>query len=694
MLSRNQLEVHTFTSKAMNQAVNPAGGGGMVENRRKEVKTSDSTNQATWLTTREAVNLIGISVRGFHNAREAGRYTCRQVNGNGGKQYEVLLSSLPPEAQARYWQEQIAQADTLPVDDKELEEKAYAEAPEYARKQADKYLSILKVTDGMKGQALKDFVQEWNRGRAKEDQTSYPSIMRMRKTYKEEGVAGLLAGYGKTRGTTTVEPRWMEYFKSVFLKQTGPSLKNCWVQTLGFARKLDSTITKDSFPSHEAFRRLLFASMPEDAIYLARYGYDAWNRKYGAHIDRDLSKVKAGEVWFSDHRQLDILLTLPNGKQARPWVTVWRDMRTSRWMSWYLHIEDPNADHVFHSFHMAAKVWGIPTMIYIDNGKDYRAKDFAGGRRTVKVNIEEEKTRSMMALLGINVKFAKPYGSQTKTLERDFRDLAGWFDKNAVGYTGANPNEKPQGLKAEVKAGKLLPWNDDFVSLFGYWVEEVLHTMPCAGKVLAGRTRNQVWSEEFAGLQRVSEDALKLYCMRVSGVKSISRNGVTENRKENLYYWAEWMSPMKKVRVYLRRDPLAYQTAWVFKAETDEYLGKATLTAWKTAALAETNLERDELRAMLKQKRADRKVAESYLDNLNTPSLSEKLHNMATGARALSGDDAPPPLPPDPKIVRLTPMDEVGKQQRERRSTGTYMVDALIESDATEKQKPKLWEDE
>lgn len=685
--------VDTSYAKGVNQAVNPGGGSRLAPNRSNIDRITDSAGIEVWLSSAQAVNLLNVSKWAFHKARQSGRYTTRDTFGNGGKQYEVLLSSLPVEAQARYWESHLAPADEV-VADVDADAKAYAEAADYSRTQADKYLSILTACEGLKGGKLKAFIAEWNARQPEHLHTSYPAVMRARKAYKESGVAGLLADYGKTKGNSSVKDEWFDYFKSVFLKETGPSLKSCWVQTLGFARKLDPSIVVDSFPSHEAFRRKLYASLPEDAIYLARHGFDSWNKKYGAAVDRDLSRVRAGEVWFSDHRQLDILLSLPSGKQARPWVTVWRDMRTSRWMGWFLHIEAPTADHVFQSFQQAAKTWGIPTRIYIDNGKDYRAKDFAGGRRSVTVNVEEERTRSLMALLGITVTFAKPYGAQSKTLERDFRDLAEWFDKNAPGYTGNNAVTRPQGLAQEVKRGGLMEWGDEFVCLFGTFVEDVLHEMPSAGKVLQGRSRNQAWKEEFEGLQRVSEDALKLYCMRVGGQKKIGRHGVTENRRENLYYWAEWMSAAKGVSVYMRRDPLAYQTAYVFRASNDEYLGTATLTAWKAAAIAETDLERADLEQMLRQKRADQRLAKAYAETLNSPSLSEKVSNMAEGARALSASDGEAPLPPNPKVVRLTPLDEVANEERRSKGTGTYPLDALVPTGTGGKSNIKLWEDE
>ena len=44
-----------------------------------------------------------------------------------------------------------------------------------------------------------------------------------------------------------------------------------------------------------------------------RHGQAAWNRKYGQAIRRDYSKLRCGECVFSDHMQLDLLVSLPDG---------------------------------------------------------------------------------------------------------------------------------------------------------------------------------------------------------------------------------------------------------------------------------------------------------------------------------------------------------------------------------------------
>ena len=86
----------------------------------------------------------------------------------------------------------------------------------------------------------------------------------------------------------------------------------------------------------KAFIRRLELEIPSAAIYLARNGKTAWNRKYGWYIERDYSNILSGQIWVSDHAQMDVACTDENGKVVFPWVTAWRDYKSGKWLGWSL----------------------------------------------------------------------------------------------------------------------------------------------------------------------------------------------------------------------------------------------------------------------------------------------------------------------------------------------------------------------
>lgn len=587
-----------------------------------------------------------------------------------------------------------------PLSDEEIESEIYAAAPEWAKRQADKYLRIVRAASGIKGAALRQFIAEWN-GQNPDLKTSYDSVLEARKKYAEQGVAGLLAQYGHSAGSTKVQDEHYKYFQNAYLKEGAPSTKSCWTRTLGYARSLDQNVRPETFPSPSAFQRRLERETPESSIYLARYGFDAWNRKFATYIDRDYSQIKPGEVIVSDHAQIDVATMLPNGRPCFPWVTAWRDFKTSKWLSWIWHPEAPNSDFIFQSFYYAVKEHGLSTDVYIDNGRDYRARDFAGGRKRIKVRVDEKKSTSMLALLDITPHFALPYGAQSKPIERDFLKNKEWFSKHLPGYRGGNVTERPEILDEEIKQGKILPW-DEFVQLADRYVIEILNKMPSSGKVLQGRSPDEAWEAERHETRKVSADALKLFCMRTSHECSIGRNGVRDSQLQ-CSYWGEWMYGIKNTKVYLRRDVKAYQTAWVFDASNDEFLGKAELVG-AVSAIAKTNVEKAALTAAMAHKNRDRKIAKAYIDRRSSSSPSETVDYLAAGVAAVNQARGYEVVGKKKiKIVRMsnTAMDKVVRQDREMQRTGTdyslFEYSELDDERPVRPEKPLImneWEEE
>ena len=82
--------------------------------------------------------------------------------------------------------------------------------------------------------------------------------------------------------------------------------KNTAIMT--YAKQKDN-INPIDFPTCRTFDRYLKSQVPEQAIYLARYGLSAWNKKYASYISRDYSELKAGTCWVSDHAQIDVAVS-------------------------------------------------------------------------------------------------------------------------------------------------------------------------------------------------------------------------------------------------------------------------------------------------------------------------------------------------------------------------------------------------
>ena len=518
-------------------------------------------------------------------------------------------------------------AAVTPSPGSSYELQVYAQLPDYARRQVDKYLPLVKKTEGMSRAETEKEISKWN-SENPELAMSSRSLRHARKRYREEGVAGLASRRGGRAGHTIIRDEWLDYFRSLYLKEGAPSAESCWVMTRGKFPQ------EENFPVVQTFIYQLRRSMPADAIYMARHGEAAWNRKYGMYIERDYSNILCGEVWVSDHAQIDIAVADADGKPFFPWVTAWRDMKSGKWLGWLLHKEPPNADQVFQSFYYACRDFGLPRHIYIDNGKDYRAKDFAGGRtRSGKLVVNEASARSICAVLHIDVHFALPYNAQAKNIERDFLKIKESFSKHVPGYRGGHTKERPEALAAEIRKGKILG-SGEFATLLSLHLFHNLNRASSQGKNLRGLCPDELYERE-AENGFVDPEALSILCMRISGARAIGRNGVKDSRNKETYF-AEWMLGQKGRKVYLRRDPSDLETAWVFAAASDEYLGKGYRVEG-IPAIAIGEEQREALSAAMADKRTARKIAKAYASDVREIPPLEKVANMAVGNALLSG---------------------------------------------------------
>jgi hypothetical protein len=548
------------------------------------------------------------------------------------------------------------------VSEKEIDAVLYAAAPEYNRKKADKYLALYNDYSHLKGSELKAAIAKHNREHQNKN-TSYPRVKAVFKEYEQYGITAFLGKYGTNIKKTTVPDDAFTYWRNLIWIEGAPSYEFCWMQTVQQYCSTKEAIA--DFPTCAAFLRKLRANYTESEIHLARHGKKAWSQKYAYSIDRDVSNVKAGQIWVADHAQIDNLVSSHKSKAKRekvlaPWYTAWRDFKTSKHLGGILHEDSPNSDHILQSFYYAAMTHGLPEIVYIDNGKDFRAKDFTGGRKTKSVvKIETEKARNTMAALGIKVIFALPYNAQSKPIERDFRKVKEWFAKRLPGYRGGHVLERPEKLAKEIKTGNILTF-DEYKPLFDRFIEEVLNCMPSKGKALNGLSPNDLWNRESPIKKIADKDSLKLCCMRTSKTMLIGRHGIRD-AEFGVIYFDEWLWRHPRTEVYLRRDPKDFNEAYVFNAKTDAFMGKAFIKK-QVAAFAETPIEKDQLKEAMAIKRRQIKREKEPGSTIIRQSTETILENMVETAR-LFGNNIEAQNQNVSELVR-TPLDSVALEQR------------------------------
>lgn len=630
-------------------------------NEIKQVKS----NIPTWISIQEACNLLNVKEKTIKNRCYKGDFIYKIEAKDNIKQIFIRYSSLS-----------ISKKINNGSDNKK-----YSEAPLWSRIQADKYIDVIKKSLCLRGRALKLFIENWNKNNP-DNHTSYSSLIRMRNRYFASGINGLLSRYGNNSGRTIIEDCYFEYFKNLYLVEGAPSLRSCWEQTLGYAMR-EYGISRYEFPCHATFKRRLEREIPEQSIYLARYGESAWNRKYGNYIDRDYSTVICGEVWVSDHAQIDVACLNSDGSVVFPWVTAWRDYKSGKWLGWILQCGHPNSDHIFQSFYYAVEKYGLPKDVIIDNGKDYRSKDFAGGRK-FKIEADEFKTTCMLEELNVKANFALPYNAQTKPIERDFLKIKELLSKHCIGYRGGNVVERPEKLAKEIKAGKIIPF-DVFKEVFDDFVINVLNKRPSRGKNHEGLSPDQLFNQECAEVIKVESDALKLFCTRTSKNYTIRRNGIKDNEL-GITYWADWMISKTGLKVYLRRDIQNFKVAWVFRADNNAFIGKVTAVK-AVAALHADEISKEAFKDAMAIKKRSLKIAKSYIKQTREISLEEKCANYKAAYASVEKEIKP-------KVSRIanTNMDKVIRKSKEMDAFGRQDLSMLLDENKPQEKPLYLYE--
>jgi len=235
-----------------------------------------------------------------------------------------------------------------------------------------------------------------------------------------------------------------------------------------------------------------------------------------------------------------------------------------------------------------------------------------------------------MSLLGIKVIFALPYNAQSKPIERDFRKVKEWFAKMLPGYRGGHVLERPEKLAREIKAGKILSF-EEYKPRFDRFITEVLNKMPSKGKALNGLSPDDLWNQSNIIKRTADKDSLKLCCMRSSKTMTVGRHGIRDS-EFGVTYFDEWLWNHPRAKVYLRRDPQDFNEAWVFNAETDEYIGKAFIRK-PVAAFAETPIEKESLKHAMGIKRRQIKLEKEPGATIIHQSTDIILENMVTAAK-------------------------------------------------------------
>lgn len=281
------------------------------------------------------------------------------------------------------------------------------------------------------------------------------------------GLRGLIDGRGEVpAGSVSPCNRSQEaidYFYELYRTGSGLKVTTCHDMTLHEARQRGWEWPASISATRVWLRRC--DDLSETCLH--REGGTVWARKFLRHVETDWESVEPGQMYVSDHHQLDLWCWY-QGRQIRPWLTAVQDMRSRVIVGWHLG-PSPHQDAIIAALQIAFRKRAVPETIRIDNGRDYTSKLLTGMTRAQRDALRREHgsdwrdvvrreggkvgvdTRWMGILteLGIRTVFAQPYHAWSKgTIERWFGTLESQFGRTFATYCGSSTIRRPEYIAA------------------------------------------------------------------------------------------------------------------------------------------------------------------------------------------------------------------------------------------------------
>ena len=422
--------------------------------------------------------LTGEDRRRIWERVNSGQYPAKKqpcaMGAPGGESYQIAVSSLPAEAQIRY----LLRTGALGGQGAEADLTAYRE--KYGEAGIQELLARQRAAEA--GIAIRSLQKkgcvEQLKGLAAEQGTTVRSLYRWMDGYESQGLAGLMRTVVRkdTGRWRSICPAAYAYAYGLYMTQVKRKKTVVHQMVLERAQKLGpEACTECMYREGSAARRALeeqgevnhyppctfpketglvvpdcrqtldriLAAIPRDELTLARRGRKALKDDCMPMAIR-AKPEQVNEVWFGDHHQMDCFVLDEEGKAVRPWLTMWYDAASGFPVGWVL-CKKPNTQTIIAAFNnavlykKASPSHGLPRMVYVDNGKDYRGKLFETGYQT-EVSLgrlnESIDTCSVLQLLHIDVTHALAYQGWSKPVERFFGTIENLYIREAPAGAG------------------------------------------------------------------------------------------------------------------------------------------------------------------------------------------------------------------------------------------------------------------
>lgn len=561
-----------------------------------------------YLTVKETAELKGCSERYIQRLIKNGKMVSEQVNNiyNNQPCYMIPVSSLPEDLQAKYYRQKRTETGILPekTNDKSNEKTAF----KYRSKGTKKAFEDFTESERAEIKRWTELLNEWRAERSKrKDKTEFDKIFvahqkyinpdleistdilyRKYSAYKNECYGDLVDGRGgwnKGKSKLDDDSIIWQAFLQLYLDDSEPKVADCYKKMTAFIAEEYPELIED-IPSIATFRRKI-QKIPFAVLEYAHKGEKAMHDHCVPHADRLTDNLKANRVWVMDNYTIDVLVKNEDGVTAtkRIYLTGVLDAKSFVLVGWNISTS-PDSQSTLIALKNAILRHGSPVELYLDNGREFTAKDISGRRGSRKMS-DDEIPVSILDRLGISVTFAKPRNAQAKVIERAHLTFKNQFCRGLDGWCGGNILERRESLKRHIKNGNI-ETEPEIRNFFKQYIECVYNVGEYGGSdpKYQGCSKIDVWNKSIQStcLKVYEPDTLNLLMMRTSGYQKIKREGVfVPYQSEKIWYYDKsttWQHIGEEVCV--RYDPCDLRQVRIYDKE-DKYLFSWECADWLMA---------------------------------------------------------------------------------------------------------------
>lgn len=579
-----------------------------------------------------------------------GKYQTRDIIVKGGKSFEILLSSIEPELQEKYY------SKILPTySEKQLPVSTYLHKPDKAKIIALARLNLLNLwknerkNQNNKTQFDTDFLSTYNA------QVLYPEI------YAKLGNVsiGTLQRWKRILGNSNnyelLIPNYhyedysrtclTEYEKQIFLKLLLHPNKFSIGKAISLTQYVLKTQGTDYIPAPPTFRKFAnwYKSNYFDKWTLLRDGEKALKEQVVPHIKRDISKIEVGEVLVADGKRLNFQLINPfTGKPCRATLIGFLDWKSTALVGYEIMLEE-NTQNIASALRNAILNLGkIPKFVYLDNGRAFRGEYFIGS-----ANFNEIGLKGIYEKLGITTVFANPYNARAKVIERFFLEMQESFEKLLPSYIGTSIENKPARLRRNEKFHKEVHQN--FVPTIQQTVQMINSWLEYKNSLACSNNKTKTIKEMFDSIKRQDINIRELDdLMLAQEVKTITSQGIRFLKSD--YYNDALYGLRQKVIIKYSLFDLSYINVYTISGKFLCKAERITLTHPLAHYTGEIKDVEDYKQKIQKQKQLKNKTIKACKEFLDIEDL-EILEYQLEETREL----LPPPIIPKIEIKKEKP---------------------------------------